>query len=73
MCKWAYTWVDNYWVSIPHSKDHLMLDYMTQHAPNVLLGFFLFSQSDDHPYKDLTKSGYKLNMKQKSLINLLYF
>jgi hypothetical protein len=50
-----------------------MLDYMTQHAPNVLLGFFLFSQSDDHPYKDLTKSGYKLNMKQKSLINLLYF
>jgi hypothetical protein len=50
-----------------------MLDYMTQHPPNVLLGFFLCSQSDDHPYKDLTKSGYKLNMKQKSLINLFYF
>jgi hypothetical protein len=50
-----------------------MLDYMTQHPQNVLLGLFLCSQSDDHPYKDLTKSGYKLNMKQKSLINLLYF
>jgi hypothetical protein len=50
-----------------------MLDYMTQDPRNVLLGFFLCSQSDDHPYKDLTKSGYTLNMKQKSSINLLYF
>jgi hypothetical protein len=31
------------------------------------------SQSGNHPYEDLAKSGYQPDIKHKSLITLLYF
>jgi hypothetical protein len=39
----------------------------------VFLGIFVCSQTGSHPYEDVTKSGYKLYIKYKSLIILLYF
>ncbi len=43
------------------------------HTVLFLVGIFVCSQTGSHPYEDVTKSGYKLYMKYKSSIILLFF
>jgi hypothetical protein len=52
---------------------NVLIRVMFTRATVAFVRVFAFSQSGDHPWEDLAKSGYKPFMKYKTLIILLYF
>jgi hypothetical protein len=53
--------------------DYLFFSFSPWSMPMSFLGFFIHSQSGNHPQEDLAKSGYKPEIKYKYVIILLFF